>query len=87
MQLVLCEQEVSEQEVMLLDSPCPGESSRVSMGSSEPLKMFWCQLLATLCCWVQEQELQVQPRKATLRDLQLPWVTAASSALPSFLPQ
>lgn len=55
MQLVLCEQKVSEQQVMLLDSPCPGESRRVSMGSSEPLRICWCQLLATLCCQVQEQ--------------------------------
>lgn len=57
------------------------------MGSGEPLRMCWCQLLATLCCWVQEQQMQAQPRKTTQKDLQLPWVTAASSALPNFLPQ
>lgn len=51
----VCEQEVVKQWVMLLDNPWPGESRRVPVGSGEPLRVCWCQLLAALCCWVQEQ--------------------------------
>lgn len=83
----LCKQEVAKQRAMLLASPWPGESRRVPVGSGEPLRMCWCQLLATLCCRVQEQLVQVRPRKTMWKELQLPWVTAASSALPNFLPQ